>query len=147
MIWFQKPSIADLEVLGRGTLGEHIGIRWQTVGDDFLEARMPVDERTRQPYGLLHGGASCALAETIGSVASALVVDHNSFYCVGLEINANHVRSAKSGWVTGTVRPLHLGATTHVWDIRITDEAGKLVCVSRLTVAVIRRKETAGTDA
>lgn len=140
MIWFVNPTLAQLEALGQGTMAEHLGIRWTAIGDDFLEAKMPVDERTRQPYGLLHGGASCALAETIGSVASALVVNHELNYCVGLEINANHIRSARSGWVTGTARPLHLGNSTHVWDIRITDEAGKLVCVSRLTVAVIARK-------
>ena len=140
MIWFSNPTLAQLETLGQGTMADHLGIRWTAIGDDFLEAKMPVDERTRQPYGLLHGGASCALAETIGSVASALVVNHELNYCVGLEINANHIRSARSGWVTGTARPLHLGNSTHVWDIRITDDAGKLVCVSRLTVAVIGRK-------
>lgn len=140
MIWFVNPTLAQLEALGQGTMAEHLGIRWTTIGEDFLEAKMPVDERTRQPYGLLHGGASCALAETIGSVASALVVNHELNYCVGLEINANHIRSARSGWVTGTARPLHLGNSTHVWDIRITDDAGKLVCVSRLTVAVMGRK-------
>ncbi|MDF2386430.1 hotdog fold thioesterase [Nostoc ellipsosporum NOK] len=120
-------------------MGEHLGIEWTEVGEDYLQARMPVDDRTRQPYGLLHGGASCVLAETIGSVASAMVVDHTKFYCVGMEINANHLRSARDGYVTGTARPLHLGGTTHVWDIRITNEAGELVCVSRLTVAVRRR--------
>ncbi len=101
---------------------------------------MPVDERTKQPYGLLHGGASCALAETVGSVASAMVVDHSKFLCVGIEINANHVRSAKEGWVFGKATPLHIGSSTHVWDIRITNEDDQLVCVSRLTVAIIKRK-------
>ena len=103
---------------------------------------MPVDHRTKQPYGLLHGGASCVLAETIGSVASAMVIDHAKFVCVGLEINANHVRSARTGFVTGIAMPLHLGANTHVWDIKVYDELEKLVCVSRLTVAVIPRKES-----
>jgi 1,4-dihydroxy-2-naphthoyl-CoA hydrolase len=102
---------------------------------------MPVDHRTNQPYGLLHGGASCVLAETLGSVASALVIDHSKFLCVGLEINANHIRGARSGHVTGIVTPLHLGSSTHVWDIRIYDEKDKLVCVSRLTVAIIPRKK------
>ncbi|HPG10804.1 MAG TPA: hotdog fold thioesterase [Chitinophagaceae bacterium] len=125
--------------LGKGTMGEYLGIEWTEIGNDFLKARMPVDEKTKQPYGLLHGGASCVLAETIGSVASALVVDHHKFYCVGLEINANHIRSARQGFVTGTVTPLHLGRTTHVWDIKIHDENEKLVCVSRLTVAIIPR--------
>lgn len=141
-IWFKPAlSIEDLHPLGLNTMGEHLGIEWTAVGDNYIKARMPVDNRTRQPYGLLHGGASCVLAETIGSVASAMVVDHNRFYCVGLEINANHIRSAKDGYVTGTATPLHLGGTTHVWDIKIHDEKDKLICVSRLTVAVIRRKE------
>jgi len=140
MIWFDKElTTAKLSPLGQHTMGEHLGIEWTAVGADYLQARMPVDDRTRQPYGLLHGGASCVLAETIGSVASAMVVDHEKFYCVGMEINANHLRSARDGYVTGTARPLHLGGTTHVWDIRITNEAGELVCVSRLTVAVRRR--------
>lgn len=127
--------------LGKGTMGEYLGIEWTELGDNFLKARMPVDHRTRQPYGLLHGGASCALAETIGSVASAMVVDHAKFYCVGLEINANHIRSAREGFVTGVASPLHIGSSTHVWDIKIYDEKEKLVCVSRLTVAVIARKD------
>lgn len=118
-----------------------LGIEWISIGNDFIEAKMPVDHRTIQPYGLLHGGASCALAETMGSVASALVIDHTRFLSVGIEINANHVRSAREGYVYGKVTPLHLGSTTHVWDIRITDEQQKLVCVSRLTVAIIKRRD------
>jgi 1,4-dihydroxy-2-naphthoyl-CoA hydrolase len=102
---------------------------------------MPVDHRTKQPYGLLHGGASCVLAETIGSVASAMVVDPAQFQCVGLEINANHVHSATSGYVTGIARPLHLGKSTHVWDIKIYNEDEKMVCVSRLTVAIIQKRD------
>lgn len=122
-------------------MGDYMGIEWVELGDDFLKAKMPVDYRTRQPYGLLHGGASCVLSETIGSVASAMVVDHSNFYCVGLEINANHIRSVKDGFVTGLALPLHIGASTHVWDIKIYDEREKLICVSRLTVAVIPRKD------
>ena len=142
-IWFNNElSLDDLKDLGKETMAEHLGIEWTEVGPDFLKARMPVDHRTKQPYGLLHGGASCVLAETIGSLASAMVVDHSKYYCVGLEINANHIRSAKEGFVTGTATPLHLGATTHVWDIKIHDENDKLICVSRLTVAVIKRKES-----
>lgn len=142
-IWFNKDlSLADFIQLGKGTMAEHLGIEWTEVGPDFLKARMPVDHRTKQPYGLLHGGASCVLAETIGSVASAMIVNHSKYYCVGLEINANHIRSAREGFVTGTATPLHLGATTHVWDIKIYDEKNKLICVSRLTVAVIKRKDT-----
>jgi 1,4-dihydroxy-2-naphthoyl-CoA hydrolase len=142
-IWFDKElSLDQIKPLGKDTMGEYIGIEWTELGDDFIKAKMPVDHRTRQPYGLLHGGASCVLSETIGSVASAMVVDHSKFVCVGLEINANHVRSARTGFVTGIATPLHLGANTHVWDIRIHDELEKLVCVSRLTVAVIPRKES-----
>ena len=141
-IWFNKEITLDaLHPLGHKTMGELLGIEWTVIGEDSLQARMPVDHRTHQPYGLLHGGASCVLAETIGSVASAMVIDHAKFYCVGLEINANHLRSVREGYVTGTATPLHLGASTHVWDIRIKDEKDKLVCVSRLTVAVVQRKD------
>ncbi|MFN4315997.1 MAG: hotdog fold thioesterase [Chitinophagaceae bacterium] len=140
-IWFQKElALQSLQSLLPNTMGENLGIEWVEIGDDFMSARMPVDNRTRQPYGLLHGGASCALAETVGSVASAMVVDHERFACVGLEINANHVRSAREGFVIAVAKPLHLGANTHVWDIRISDESNRLVCVSRLTVAIIPRK-------
>jgi 1,4-dihydroxy-2-naphthoyl-CoA hydrolase len=140
-IWFNKQlSLDDLNPLGKDTMGEYIGIEWTEVGPDFIKAKMPVDNRTKQPYGLLHGGASCVLSETIGSVASAMVVDHSKFVCVGLEINANHVRSARTGYVTGIATPLHLGSNTHVWDIKIYDELQKMVCVSRLTVAIIPRK-------
>jgi 1,4-dihydroxy-2-naphthoyl-CoA hydrolase len=142
-IWFNKElSLEDIKPLGKGTMGEYIGIEWMELGENFIRARMPVDHRTRQPYGLLHGGASCVLSETIGSVASAMVVDHSKYICVGMEINANHVRSAREGFVTGIATPLHLGSNTHVWDVRIYDELEKLVCVSRLTVAVIPRKES-----
>lgn len=142
-IWFNKElTIGHFNQMGKGTMGEYIGIEWKELGDDFLKATMPVDHRTKQPYGLLHGGASCVLSETIGSVASAMVIDHTRFACVGLEINANHVRSAREGFVTGIAKPLHLGANTHVWDVRIYDEWDKLVCVSRLTVAIIPRKES-----
>jgi 1,4-dihydroxy-2-naphthoyl-CoA hydrolase len=142
-IWFNKQlTIEDFKSFGKGTMAEYIGIEWIEAGGDFLKAKMPVDHRTNQPYGLLHGGASCVLAETIGSVASAMVVDHSKFVCVGLEINANHVRSARQGFVTGVATVLHLGANTHVWDIKIYDELEKLVCISRLTVAVIPRKES-----
>jgi 1,4-dihydroxy-2-naphthoyl-CoA hydrolase len=141
-IWFKKNlSITDISGLGKGTMGEYLGIEFSELGENFLKATMPVDHRTKQPYGLLHGGASCVLAETIGSVASAMVIDHAKFYCVGLEINANHIRSARDGLVTGVASPLHLGSTTHVWDIKIYDEREKLVCVSRLTVAIIPRKD------
>lgn len=140
MIWFHKNVGLDyLHTLGKGTMAEYIGIEWVELGDNFLRAKMPVDHRTNQPYGLLHGGASCVLAETLGSVGSALIVDHEKFFCVGLEINANHIRSARQGFVTGLASPIHIGKMTHVWDIRITDDNAKLICVSRLTVAVINR--------
>ena len=141
-IWFDKElSVDKLKPLGPNTMAQHVGIEWTEVGDDFLKAKMPVDHRTIQPYGLLHGGASCTLAETIGSVASAMVVDHSKFYCVGLEINANHIRSAREGYVMGIATPLHLGSSTHVWDIKIFDEKEKLICVSRLTVAILPRNK------
>jgi 1,4-dihydroxy-2-naphthoyl-CoA hydrolase len=140
-IWFNKDLVIDdFNRIGKNTMTEHIGLEFIELGDDYLRARMPVDERTRQPYGYLHGGASCVLAETLGSVSSAMVVDHNKFLCVGIEINANHIRSAKQGYVTGITKPIHLGSSTHVWDIRIYDENEKLVCISRLTVAIIERK-------
>jgi 1,4-dihydroxy-2-naphthoyl-CoA hydrolase len=141
LIWFDKElSVAKLKPLENKTMAQYLGIEWVEVGENFLKAKMPVDHRTIQPYGLLHGGASCTLAETIGSVASAMVVDHSKFYCVGLEINANHIRSAREGFVTGIATPLHLGSSTHVWDIKIFDEKEKLTCVSRLTVAIIPRE-------
>jgi len=142
-IWYKKDLVInDMHSFGKDTMSEYLGLEWLELGDDFLKATMPVDHRTKQPYGLLHGGASCVLAETVGSMASALVVDHSKFVCVGLEINANHVRSAREGRVTGVASPLHLGSNTHVWDIKIYDEVQKLVCISRLTVAVIPRKES-----
>jgi 1,4-dihydroxy-2-naphthoyl-CoA hydrolase len=141
MIWFDKElSVEKLKPLGPNTMAELLGIEWVEVGNNFIKAKMPVDHRTIQPYGLLHGGASCALAETIGSVASAMVVDHSKFFCVGLEINANHIRGAREGYVMGTASPLHLGGTTHVWDIKIYDEKERLICVSRLTVAILKRQ-------
>jgi 1,4-dihydroxy-2-naphthoyl-CoA hydrolase len=137
-IWFKKDmTLADLGTLGRGTMSEHLGIEWTELGEDFISGRMPVDHRTIQPYGLLHGGASCVLAETLGSVGSALVIDPLQFKCVGIEINANHIRSARTGYVTGTATPIHIGRQTHVWGIRIVDDRGKLVCISRLTVAIV----------
>jgi 1,4-dihydroxy-2-naphthoyl-CoA hydrolase len=139
-IWFNKDlSIQDINPLISKTMGEHLGMEWVAIGEDFLQMSMPVDERTKQPYGLLHGGASCALAETIGSVASYYVIDNEKFICVGLEINANHVRSATKGFVLATCKPLHIGASTHVWDIKITDEREKLICVSRLTVSILKK--------
>jgi 1,4-dihydroxy-2-naphthoyl-CoA hydrolase len=141
-IWFNKNiALANLQQLGKNNMGDHLGILFTEIGADFIKATMPVDHRTHQPYGLLHGGASAVLAETLGSVASAMVIDHEKFISVGIEINANHVRGVRSGTVTGTCTPIHIGASTHVWDIRIHDDANnKLVCVSRLTVSILKRK-------
>lgn len=141
-IWFNKDlNLEDLRPLGLNTMAKYIGIEWTEVGENYLKAKMPVDHRTKQPYGLMHGGASCVLAETIGSVASAMIIDQYKFICVGLEINANHVRSTREGFVTGVCMPLHLGASTHIWDIKIYDEREKLVCVSRLTVAILKKPD------
>ena len=140
-IWFQKDISAEqCNQFGNNTMAEIIGIVFTEIGENYIKATMPVDHRTRQPYGILHGGASVVLAETLGSVASALVIDTSLFTCVGLEINANHLRSVKSGFVTGIASPIHLGGTTHIWDIRIIDESGRLICVSRLTVAILNKR-------
>jgi 1,4-dihydroxy-2-naphthoyl-CoA hydrolase len=141
MIWFnQNLQLQDLHQIRQNNMAEHIGMEFTALGPDSISARIPVDHRTNQPYGILHGGASCVLAETLGSVGSVLVIDTDKFICVGLEINANHIRSASSGFVTGTATPIHLGKSTHVWDIRILNEEQKLVCISRLTVAILPKK-------
>lgn len=141
MIWFNKNiTLNDFAYWNKNTLAEHLDIHITEIGEDFLKATMPVDKRTHQPYGLLHGGASVALAETVGSVASALVIDKETQMCVGLDINANHIRGVKSGLVTAIAKPLHIGSTTHVWEIKIYDEKEKLVCISRLTVAILKQK-------
>lgn len=140
-IWKKERSLEDLQNWNKNTAAERLGIEFTEIGDDWLSARMPVDARTVQPFGILHGGASVLLAETIGSCAANLCVDETKSYCVGLDINANHVRGARAGWVTGTARPFHLGRTTQVWEIKIVDEAGQLVCISRLTMAVVDRPQ------
>jgi len=136
-IWKANYSVDQLNAMNAGTIHEPLGIVFVETGDDFIRATMPVDRRTAQPAGLLHGGASVVLAESLGSIASYILVDSREVRCVGIEVNANHIRSAKSGTVTGTVRPIHLGKSTHVWDIKVTDEAERLVCICRLTVAVL----------
>jgi len=138
-IWFKEFTIAELNEFGKNTLASNIGIEMTEMGDDFLRGRMPVDQRTRQPYGVLHGGASVALAETLGSVACYCAVDQTRYRCLGLEINANHLRGISEGYVYGTARPLHRGRRTQVWEIRITDAEDRLVCMSRITMAVIER--------
>jgi 1,4-dihydroxy-2-naphthoyl-CoA hydrolase len=140
-IWHEWPELEALNRWSDNTLVRHLGIRITKVGDDFISGTMPVDSRTHQPFGMLHGGASAALAETLGSVAANLCVNPKTHRCVGLEINANHIQPVRSGTVTGVARPLHIGRSTQVWDIRITDEDGRLVCVSRLTLAVIAASE------
>ncbi|MBB2895100.1 hotdog fold thioesterase [Pseudomonas sp. AS2.8] len=136
-IWQTLPDPKDLAQALENTLAEHLDMRIEAWDDSSLTASMVVDRRTHQPMGLLHGGASVALAETVGSIASMLCVDRSRFYCVGQEINANHLRGVRSGRVTAVARPLHLGRSSHVWDIRLSDEEGRLTCVSRLTVAVV----------
>ncbi len=141
-IWFHKNiEIDDLHGIGKNTMTEFLHLKWEAIGEDFLKLSMEVSDKTRQPFGFLHGGASCVLAETVGSVASALVIDREKYYCVGLEINANHLRSVSEGIVTAVAKPLHLGRSTHVWDVKIYDEKEKLFCASRLTVAVLPIKK------
>ena len=142
-VWFKEYKLQELEQVGRQTMVEHLGIVLTEAGDDYLKARMPVDQRTKQPAGLLHGGASVALAETLGSFASYMCVDPQKYDCVGLEINANHIRQVRQGFVTGTARPLHLGRRTQLWEIKITDEKNRLVCVSRITLAVLEKMDEA----
>jgi len=139
-IFKTNATLADLNALAHNTIAEQLGIQFTVLGDDRLEATMPVDNRTRQPMGLLHGGASVTLAETLGSVAAMLCVDPKSQYPVGLEINANHIRGVKDGVITGVTRPIHIGKKTQVWDIRISTEAGELVCISRITIAILDKK-------
>jgi 1,4-dihydroxy-2-naphthoyl-CoA hydrolase len=137
-IWQSLQTLEDLNSKHQSTLIANLGIVFSEIGEDFLRGTMPVDARTVQPYGLLHGGASVALAETLGSMGSAMCVS-DEFQVVGQEINANHVRAARSGLVTGTARAVHLGGRSHVWSIEIVNEAHKLICISRLTVAVVKR--------
>lgn len=143
-IWYSDVQLEQIANRGANTLVEHLGIQFTEVGSDYLRATMPVDNRHRQIMGVLHGGASVALAETIGSFAATLCVDMTRFMCVGQEINANHLRSVPGGVVTATARPFHIGTRSHVWHIEIHDERNRLVCVSRLTVAVVDRRFPAG---
>ncbi len=133
-------TLHQLNQMNNGNMVGFLGIEFTEVGPDYVCARMPVDERTRQPMGLLHGGASVALAETLGSIAAYCTIDPGKQYCVGLDINANHIRGVTDGFVYGKASPLHVGRSTQVWEIRITDAAGKLVCISRITMAVLDRK-------
>ena len=136
-IWQQDTDLARINGWAANTMLETLGIRYTGIGEDWLRGTMPVDHRTHQPYGLLHGGASVALAETLGSSAAMLTLDPAKFGVVGLEINANHIRGVREGTVTGTAKALHIGRSTQVWEIRIEDERQRLVCVSRITMAVV----------
>lgn len=138
-IWLTRPDLEEINQLSRNTMVEHVGIEYTSVGDDWVTATMPVDERTLQPFGILHGGASVVLAETLGSIGAIHCIDPERQYCVGLDINANHIRAVSKGTVTGTASPVHLGKSTQVWEIRINDENDRLVCISRITMAVLSR--------
>jgi uncharacterized protein (TIGR00369 family) len=144
-IWKADTNLEKIAERCKNTMIDYIGIELVEIGDDYLKGRMPVDHRTRQRAGILHGGASAVLAETLGSIASSLCVDSETKMIVGLEINANHIRPVKDGYVTGITRPVHIGNTTQIWDIRIYDDHEKLVCVSRLTVANIDKVKIYGT--
>jgi len=142
MIWYQKPEIKMLNKRSENTLAEFLAIKFTDIGDDYLTATMPASERTKQPIGIIHGGANVVLAETIASTAANCVINIETHYCVGLEINANHLRSVKDGLVTGTAKAIHLGRSTQVWQIDIMNEENKLTCISRMTAAVLTRKSS-----
>ena len=144
-IWVALPSLDALNQRCRNSLSDHLGIEFVDVGDDFLTARMPIDQRTVQPQDIMHGGASAALAETVGSVAGNYCVDPKSYYCVGLELNINHLRPVKRGWVDAVAKPLHLGRKTQVWEIKVYDEKKKMVSIARLTLMVMPLGEPKGT--
>ena len=135
----KELTLERLNSINENTLASHIGIEFTEIGSDYLVARMPVDKRTTQPYNILHGGASVVLSETLGSQAAAALLDLDKQYPVGLEINANHIKSISSGYVYGRVTPIHIGRSTHVWETRITDTENNLICISKLTVAILDR--------
>jgi len=141
-IWFEPPSLDSLNAMSENTIHDVLGIRFSAIGDDYVQATMPVDRRNHQPYGLLHGGASVVLAESLGSVGAGLCVDHERFFVVGQEVNANHLRSVRDGQVTGSARPIHMGRRSHVWEIDVKDDNQRLICIARLTLAVLPRKES-----
>lgn len=140
-IWYKEPSLIEINSLNKNTLGENLGIVFTEVGANYIVATMPVDERTKQPFGLLHGGANVALAETLGSVASLLVVNSEVFIGVGVEINANHMKAVFNGKVKGVCSPLNITGKNHVWDIKIYNEAEELTCVSRFTCTIIPKNK------
>ncbi|MDQ3050315.1 MAG: hotdog fold thioesterase [Bacteroidota bacterium] len=140
MIWHKNYLQEEIKFLSRNNMLEHLGIEITDLGDDYIKGRMPVDHRTVQPMNILHGGASVALAESLGSIGAYLTVDPEKYHCVGMEINANHLRPVSSGFVYGTAKPLHIGGKTQVWSIEIVNENNKLVCISRITMAVVETK-------
>ena len=137
MIWSREYTVDELNGRPKGHIGDLLGIEFTEIGHDSISASMPVNEKTHQPYGILHGGASVVLAESLGSMASNMVINSDKYIGVGLEVNANHLRPVKSGFVTGICTPIHIGGKTHVWDIKLYDDRGKMNCISRLTVAII----------
>lgn len=139
-IWHRIPNPSLIEKMSEGTIDQHLGIKITDVGDDYLTGTMPADSRTFQPYGIVHGGANVVLAESLGSMAGAHVVDTESFLCMGQEVNATHLRPVSSGLVTGTARPIHLGRRSHVWEIRLTNDQGKLSCIAKLILAIVPKK-------
>jgi len=139
MIFKEKPDLNFLNQLGKESMTGYLEITYTAIGDDFLEATMPVSPKTKQPFGLLHGGASVVLAESLGSVAAFLTIDSDKSYAVGLEINANHLRPVREGMVTGRAKPIHLGKKTQVWEIKIKDSQDKLSCISRITLAILEK--------
>jgi uncharacterized protein (TIGR00369 family) len=140
-LWRETPNLEQLNANSKNTILELLDIRFESFTEDSLTASMVIDHRTHQPYGLLHGGASVVLAESLGSSASYLCIDTSKYFCVGIEVNANHLRGLRSGRVTAVAYPVHIGRTTHVWDIRLTSEEGKASCISRLTVAIVPHGE------
>ena len=136
-IWYQTPDPALIDAMSEGTIDEHLGIKITQVGDDYLSGTMPADKRTFQPYGIVHGGANVVLAETLGSIAGAHVIDTNSLLCLGQEVSATHLRPVSSGMITGTARPIHLGKRSHVWEIRLENDQGKLSCIAKLILAIV----------
>lgn len=141
-IWKYNLTLEGIKSRNVNTMVDHVGIEFTEIGEDYLKARMPVDARTIQPLGIMHGGASCVLAETVGSIASNYCLDHNFHYSVGLDINTSHIKMARGGYVTATARPINLGKTIHVWEVKIVNDEGALVSITRLTLAVLNKRES-----
>ncbi|MFT5186623.1 MAG: 1,4-dihydroxy-2-naphthoyl-CoA hydrolase [Polaribacter sp.] len=139
-IWHHTPNPSMMDKMSEGTIDQHLGIKITEVGDDYLIGTMPADSRTFQPYGIVHGGANVVLAETLGSMAGAHVIDSEHYLCMGQEVSATHLRPVSSGLVTGTARPIHLGRRSHVWEIRLTNDQGKLSCIAKLILAIVPKK-------